>query len=251
MNCDWESCFSLSEDFLSRLFAERKATSLTPRPDSHMFPYPRSSQATVERSMLQGPRVRLRGVAREDLPILWAFNNDLAVELASGGDPPYPQSLAHLQAEFDQAAAKGGRDTTRFVIEVDGKCVGICALFNPNTTARTCELGIGIGEKDYWGRGYGRDAIRLLLTYAFKYLNYRKVWLQVHAVNERAIRAYRACGFVEEGRQRAHVWSNGAYDDLILMGILRDEWQDSEGVDEQVTVDSATREQNDMSKDQH
>jgi RimJ/RimL family protein N-acetyltransferase len=177
--------------------------------------------------MLQGERVRLRGVAREDLPLLWAFNNDLAVELAGGGDPPYPQSLARLQAEFDQDAAKGGRDTTRFVIEVEGKCIGGCGLFNANTTAQTCELGIGIGDKDYWGQGYWRESVRLLLKYAFRYLNYRKVWLRVNGMNARAIRAYRACGFVEEGRQRAHVWSDGAYDDLILMGILREEWREA------------------------
>jgi RimJ/RimL family protein N-acetyltransferase len=178
--------------------------------------------------MLQGPRVRLRSIARDDLPQLCAFNNDLAVELASGGDPPLPQSLARLQAEFDQEAAKGGRDATKFAIEVDGKCIGACALFNPNTTAQVCELGIAIGDKDYWGRGCGRESIRLLLAYAFKYLNYRKVWLRVHAANERAVRAYRACGFVEEGRQRAHVWSNGVYDDLLLMGVLREEWRETE-----------------------
>jgi len=175
--------------------------------------------------MLQGERVRLRGIAREDLPRLWAFNNDLAVELAAGGDPPFPQSLARLQAEFDQEAAKGGRDATRFAIEVEGKCIGVCALFNLNATAQTCELGIGIGDKDCWGRGLGRESIQLLLTYGFEYHNYHKVWLRVHAANERAIRAYQACGFVEEGRQRAHVWCNGAYDDLLLMGILREEWR--------------------------
>lgn len=174
--------------------------------------------------MLQGERVRLRGVTRDDLPRMWEFNNDLAVELAGGGDPPYPQSLARLQAEFDQDAAKGGRDQTRFAIEADGTCIGFCALFHPDATAQTTELGIGIGDKDYWGKGHGRDAVRVLLRYAFRYLNYRKVWLRVHARNERAVRAYRACGFVEEGRQRAQVWSDGAYDDLILMGVLRDEW---------------------------
>jgi RimJ/RimL family protein N-acetyltransferase len=183
--------------------------------------------------MLQGKRVRLRSIARDDLPQLWAFNNDLAVELAGGGDPPLPQSLARLQAEFDQEAAKGGRDATRFAIEVGGKCIGACALFNANATAQTCELGIAIGDKDYWGQGCGRECIRLLLKYAFRYLNYRKVWLRVHAVNQRAIRAYLACGFVEEGRQRAHVWSDGVYDDLVLMGILRDEWREEESSTEQ------------------
>src|SRR4051794_35468804 len=156
--------------------------------------------------MLHTPRVTLRALSRDDLPRLWSFNNDLAVELAGGGDPPLPQSLARLQAEFDQDAAKGGRDGARFTIEVDGKCIGACGLHNVRPTDATAELGIGIGDKAYWGKGYGRESVGLLLKYAFRYHNYHKVWLRVHAANERGIKAYKACGFVEEGRQRAHVW---------------------------------------------
>lgn len=173
--------------------------------------------------MLKGKQVQLRAINRDDLPRLWEFNNDLEVELSGGGDPPLPQSLARLQAEFDQNAAKGGRDGMQFAIEVDGICIGQCALFNVNETARTCELGITIGDRAYWGKGYGREAVSLLVDYAFRYQNLRKVWLQVHAVNKRGIRAYKACGFAEEGRLKEHVWCNGRYDDLIFMGILRDQ----------------------------
>lgn len=175
--------------------------------------------------MLQGPRVRLRGITRQDLYRLWTFNNDLAVELAGGGDPPAPQSIERLQSEFDQEAGKGGRDGASFAIEVDGEFIGQCALFDEDQIARTCELGIAIGDKNYWGQGYGREAIGLLVGYGFRYRNHHKIWLRVHAANERAIRAYRACGFVEEGRLRAHVWSDGRLDDLLIMGLLRDEWQ--------------------------
>jgi RimJ/RimL family protein N-acetyltransferase len=175
--------------------------------------------------MLQGNRVRLRSTSREDLPRLWEFNNDLEVELAGGGDPPIPQSLTRFEAEYEQDASRGGRDGTQFTIEADGKCIGQCALFNVNATARTCELGIAIGDKAYWGQGYGRESIGLLLEYAFRYHHFHKVWLQVHGDNERAIHAYRACGFVEEGHLRAHVWSNGRYVDLIQMGLLCEEWQ--------------------------
>src|SRR4051794_15589693 len=149
--------------------------------------------------MLHTPRVTLRALSRDDLPRLWSFNNDLAVELAGGGDPPWPQSLERLQAEFDQNAAKGGRDGASFAIEVDGTFIGTCGLFNADDPAQTTELGIGIGDKDYWGQGYGREAVALLADYAFRMLNRRKIWLRVWANNERAIRAYRACGFVEEG----------------------------------------------------
>ena len=176
-------------------------------------------------AMLQGKLVRLRGITREDLPRLLEFNNNLEVELAGGGDPPTPQSLERLQAEHDQEASKGGRNGPVFAIEADGKFIGQCALFNINTIAQTGELGITIGDAAYWGRGYGRESIGLLVEYAFIHRNFHKVWLQVHASNLRAQRAYAACGFREEGRLRSHVWSNGQYDDLVIMGLLRSEWQ--------------------------
>ncbi|MEZ4728519.1 MAG: GNAT family protein [Caldilineaceae bacterium] len=73
-------------------------------------------------------------------------------------------------------------------------------------------------------RGYGADAVRLLLAYAFRHHNVYRVYLSVNSNNTRAIGAYGRCGFVEEGRLRSHVWSNGEYIDLVQMGILRDEW---------------------------
>ena len=174
--------------------------------------------------MLEGERVRLRAVEREDLTQLWAFNNDLAVELAGGGDPPMPQAYERLVAEWERKVAEGGRDGSSFAIDAGGEMIGQCALFNEDHTARTCELGITIGDEAYWGRGYGRETVRLLLEYAFHYHNFRKVWLHVHASNERAVRSYTSCGLVVEGRLRSHVWSDGAYDDLLVMGVLRDEW---------------------------
>ncbi len=175
--------------------------------------------------MLKGRIVLLRAMTRADLARLNEFNNDVEIELAGGGDPPTPQTLARLEAEFDQNVAKGGRDGSSFAIEADGKFIGQCALFNMNEEAQTCELGITIGDHEYLGLGYGREAVMLLLDYGFRLRNLRKIYLTVNGNNERAIRAYRACGFVEEGRWRAHVWSNGQYVDLVCMGILRDEWK--------------------------
>jgi len=175
--------------------------------------------------MLQGKKVILRAMTRQDLERLCQFNNDLEVELASGGDPPMPQSLARLEAEYDTKVGEGDRDGTNFAIEADNEFIGQCALFQFDEVARTCELGITIGDKDYWGQGYGREAISLLLDYGFRFFNLHRVFLSVNGNNERAIRAYRACGFQEEGRLRSHVWGNNAYVDLVYMGILREEWE--------------------------
>ncbi len=67
--------------------------------------------------------------------------------------------------------------------------------------------------------------VGLLLEYAFNLRNLQRVWLTVNATNERAIRCYAACGFVDEGRMRRHIWLRGRYDDLVTMGILREEWE--------------------------
>lgn len=181
--------------------------------------------------MIIGKRVTLRAIERDDLPRLLAFNNDIDVELAGGGDPPWPQSFARIAADYDRDTSAGGRDGSKdgvhFGIDAGGTFIGIIVLFNVDPVGRTAELGISIGDKSYWGQGYGREAIGLLVDYAFRMLNLRRVFLRVHGRNERAIRAYRASGFVEEGRLRQHVWSNGAYDDLVLMGVLRDELNDT------------------------
>jgi RimJ/RimL family protein N-acetyltransferase len=174
--------------------------------------------------MLTFGRVTLRGLRRDDLPRLWAFNNDVDVELAGGGAPPIPQSLDRLVADFDQDASRGGRDGARFAIEADGRFIGQCAIFNYNDYALTAEIGITIGDEDYLGKGYGREALHALLHYGFVLRNIRKLFLTVNATNERAIRAYQSCGFVLEGRWRGQTWNDGRYVDLLCMGVFAPEW---------------------------
>ena len=173
--------------------------------------------------MLQGERVVLRAIEEEDLEALARWVNDLELEVLGGGDPPTPQSVARVKADHERRH-KEDNDDAHFAIEVAGKLIGMLALFHTDTTARTSELGIVIGERAYWGQGYGQDAIRTAVDYGFRHRNLQRVWLSVTATNDRAINAYKRCGFVEEGRLREHVWSNGAHRDLICMGVLREEW---------------------------
>ena len=172
--------------------------------------------------MLRGNRVILRPHRREDVPLAWQYRTNVEVELSGGGDPPRPLSLQQVESEFEKQEFifKEG-----FAIEVEGRYIGFCGVFNFNATARSCELGITIGEPDCWGKGYGREAIGLLLDYAFRLHNCHRVWLTVQSNNLRGQRCYLACGFQEEGRLREHAWSNGQYHDLVFMGILRREWE--------------------------
>ena len=165
----------------------------------------------------------MRATTREDLISLARFENDLGFVLAGGGDPPEPVPLERLQKDFDKEASDPSADKVEFAMEADGSCIDRCGLYNIDRTARHAELGIGIGDRAYWGHGYGHEAVGLLLDYAFWLRNFRRVWLEVHADNERGIRAYRSCNFVEEGRMRKHVWLAGRYVDNVIMGVLREE----------------------------
>jgi RimJ/RimL family protein N-acetyltransferase len=173
--------------------------------------------------MFKGEKVILRSITEEDISRLHEFSQD--VELF-GLDCAHPMAdpLERLRANYQEWWIKEDRHKSFFAIEADGKYIGDCGLMGLGNPHGTAELGILIGDRAYWGRGYGRDAVRLLLRYGFHYLGLRRIALTTHAKNVRAIRCYLACGFVEEGRPRQAAWVEGEYVDLVNMSILRDEW---------------------------
>jgi RimJ/RimL family protein N-acetyltransferase len=99
--------------------------------------------------------------------------------------------------------------------------VGLDGDFYPHGEAF---VGIGIGEREAWSKGYGTDAMKVILRYAFQELNLRRVALDTFEYNPRAIRSYEKAGFVYEGRAREFLLREGRRWDLIFMGILREEW---------------------------
>lgn len=85
-------------------------------------------------------------------------------------------------------------------------------------------VGIGVGDREFWGKGYGTDAMQVILRYAFQELNLRRVSLNTFEYNPRAIRSYEKVGFIHEGAARGFLHREGQRWDLIFMGILREEW---------------------------
>lgn len=174
--------------------------------------------------VLTGNLVTLRPIEPDDYPTLSAYANDVALRLLVGGTPPVPAPRASVAALYERR--REDPDEVNFAITTNdpaGKLIGQCGLFRHDHVAHTAEVGVTIGDSAYWGRGYGREVVSLLAAYAFQVRNLRKLHLAVLATNERAIRAYAAAGFAEEGRRRQHVWNDGAYTDLVLMGRFRDE----------------------------
>jgi RimJ/RimL family protein N-acetyltransferase len=108
---------------------------------------------------------------------------------------------------------------------VDGRLIGFVALFGLRWSHGDTLVGIGIGEPEDWGKGYGTDAMRVLLRYAFTELGLHRVSLGVFEYNPRAIRSYQKAGFQIEGRERQLLLREGRRWDALMMGILREEWE--------------------------
>lgn len=173
--------------------------------------------------MFQGEKVLLRLMREEDIPRHHEFNQDPELYVL---DSDYPRVCGIESARtFYESRTKFNEEMAGFAIEADGKYIGSCELMNLTDRHGNLSLGIQIGDRAYWGRGYGRDAIKLLLEYGFRYRGAHRISLATNAKNERALRCYHACGFIEEGRSRKAIWVDGEYTDVVKMGILREEWQ--------------------------
>jgi RimJ/RimL family protein N-acetyltransferase len=124
-----------------------------------------------------------------------------------------------------------GTDSLAMAIHLaaDDRLVGTCALSQLDSDNGSALFHITIGEKDMWGRGYGTEATRLMIDHAFGSLGLHRIGLTVFSFNERAIRSYRSCGFVVEGRAREAIWREGRWWDEISMSILDSDWATRRG----------------------
>ena len=105
----------------------------------------------------------------------------------------------------------------------EDKLIGFIGLW-VDLTHSEAWIGVGIGERDFWGKGYGTDMMKLALQYAFVELNMYRVSLGLHEYNPRALRSYEKVGFRMEGRTREDACHEGVFTDGLWMGILREEW---------------------------
>lgn len=175
--------------------------------------------------MLTGELVTLRPVRLDDLPALYAVEIDRSTWVRASSRPLWPMPYAEFEA---MAAKRAGAEEAEFAIDVGGQVVGRCALFDFDQHNRRADLGIRIAAA-HRGRGYGKDAVQVLLEYGFNKRNLHRVQLDVLATNLAGLSAYAAVGFVDEGRLREHVYVEGEFLDLVIMGVLRTDWLAARG----------------------
>ncbi|MEE8470277.1 MAG: GNAT family N-acetyltransferase [Dehalococcoidia bacterium] len=165
--------------------------------------------------MLVGLKVVLRekrlGDSENDYA--WRCDRDLArLDAAPPLKPAYREFMAHYAEELRYPSKR----RRRFAIDsLDGKHIGNCMYYDIDVDKKQAELGILIGDREYWGKGYGSDALTTLLGHIFRDTNIDRIHLKTLDWNSRAQLCFEKCGFIPCGR----VTNNGS--EFIVMELLR------------------------------
>lgn len=174
--------------------------------------------------MIDGEKVRLRPLRSEDVSLFveWLGDPEVAHHL---GRMPFPRTEVDERRWVEKVAADESNHV--FAIEAaDGAVIGSIGLHNIEWGRRQAELGIVIGQKRYWDRGYGTDAVRALLGFAFDEMELGRISLTVFDDNPRAVRCYQKCGFRHEGVERAARNGSGGLRTELRMGIVAREFRE-------------------------
>lgn len=174
-----------------------------------------------------GERIYLSPINVDDMEKYTEWINDLEISInLSTASEVYS---IEKEREILEKISKEGYNFAIIDLNKD-EVIGNCGLLDVNMCHRSAELGIFIGNKNYWSQGYGAEAINLLLNYGFNLLNLNSIILRVHSFNKRAISCYKKCGFKEIGRRReAYIVGGRKYDD-IFMDILASEFKGELGL---------------------
>jgi RimJ/RimL family protein N-acetyltransferase len=170
---------------------------------------------------LVGTRLYLRPLEKADAATFVPWMNDPEVTRFL---LVYRPLNLRAEEEFIDRLGQGDDVVLGIALRDGDRLIGATGLHNIDQRCRRASFGIGIGAKGEWGKGYGTEATRLIVGYAFETLNLNRVWLHAFEYNPRGIRVYEKVGFRREGVLRQDTFRDGRYWDTIAMAILREEW---------------------------
>jgi len=176
-------------------------------------------------NLLRGSRVRLAALTSDDLPAIARWYEDAEFMRLYDSRPAVPKTEAELGQWLEDLHKS--KDTLAFAIRpVDrDDLMGTLEIDGILWPHGVCGLGIAIGDRVNWGKGYGYEAARLALAFAFDELNLHRVQVTVFSYNERSVALFEKLGFRREGVYREFLQREGRRYDMILYGILDREWR--------------------------
>jgi RimJ/RimL family protein N-acetyltransferase len=178
---------------------------------------------SAKRAVLTNGQVVLRPPQPEDLEARIGYGRHPEIVRMYGATLAEAAPLTRAAAE--RWYKEISDDQYAWIIEANGRSVGMVRLHSVVEADRRARLAIGLFHPDLLGQGIGTQAIRLLLGHAFDSLHLHRVDLRVLSLNKRAIRCYEKCGFVREGLERECAWVDNGWADDVIMSILEHEYR--------------------------
>jgi RimJ/RimL family protein N-acetyltransferase len=174
--------------------------------------------------ILHGKSIVIKGLERENLPDRHSWLNNLEITKYFTNLGSFPLSETNLAKWYENLDNKKLQELHFSIFSGESKHIGGAQLKSFDWKNRSAELGIFIGEKSEWGKGYGTEATDLLIHYGFNELNLHRIWLRVDMDNLAAIKCYQKTGFTKEGIFREEVYREGCFHNSIVMSILSCEY---------------------------
>lgn len=178
--------------------------------------------------MLTGKRILLRALEREDLKVIHKWQNDEDVMRLARSEPDHMISMEALTAEIEKNIRGEDQMTRRYGIEEKSskKLIGWTSIRVNSWANRytSADIGLAIGEKNYWRKGYGTETVSLLLKESFEQMNLHRVGWWTYAENKGSIALAKKMGFKEEGRLRENAFFDDQFHDTIVFGLTKEEY---------------------------
>ncbi|MBG9979422.1 GNAT family N-acetyltransferase [Facklamia sp. DSM 111019] len=173
--------------------------------------------------MFESSKINLRKLTSEDVEIYHNWRND--IEVMKFTSPIIDTYSYHETEVFVKNVLLSSPNSKAYIIEtIERKAIGIISLINIDFKNQNAEIIIDIGDKESWGKGYGTEAITMLVNYAFNEMNLHKLYLKVFSFNKAAIRLYQKIGFENEGVSKEMLYREGEWHDVFHMGLCGSDW---------------------------
>ncbi len=179
----------------------------------------------ISSNILRGKLVRLTALGKDDLPTFSGWYEDAGFARLLDAVPAAPKSEEQWEKWLEETEEEKDKYIFAIRLSQGNELVGYLELDGILWSHRNCWMGIGIGRRENWGKGYGREAMELALKFAFHELNLHRVQLSVFSYNRRALTLYQKLGFTREGVFREYLERDGQRFDMYLFGLLRSEWE--------------------------
>lgn len=182
--------------------------------------------AVIEHPTLSGERIQLTSLSMDNLYTHFEWNNDPELNRLDSELPYVKEPLGEFKRRFERMVNHPSPYSRDFEIHAeDGRLIGVAYVANISPSSRHCTIGITIGDRDYWGKGYGRDALRAVLAYCFDELEMHRVCTETFEYNTSWRKLVEWAGFEKEGVERDYLYRDDAFWDKELYSLLEDEYR--------------------------